>query len=410
MPLSNDILLAVADQFGTPTYVYEEAVVRDRCRTLTTRLSGIPTRLLYAMKANSNPALIQIIRDEGLDLEAVSPGEVALLLKIGLPPAQIFYTANNTTDAEMHAVQETGVLFNIGEHSRLEKYGAAYPDSDVCVRLNPRIGAGHHRHVVTGGKLTKFGISLADIPDLLDTARRHRLRIVGLHQHIGSGISSTAQFAEAIEVLLDVADSFPDVRFLNFGGGLNVPYRDDEDPFDLEHIETRIVEPLRRFQERFPRPLEFWFEPGRYFVAEAGTLITRVNTIKQSGDRTFVGSDSGFNQLIRPILYDAYHRISNVSRPDGPLQTYDITGNICESGDLFARDRALPEIHEGDLLAIHDAGAYGMTMASEYNMRPLPAEVLVPPVGAPTLIRRRLTPDELADRYLSDVPVMHGHP
>lgn len=395
-------LLRAAETFGTPTYVYSERVVRDQCAKLRRHLEGIPNRLLYAMKANDNPAILRIMLDEGLGIDAVSPGELRLARAIGFPPDRILFSANNMTDAEMKEAAAEGVLLNIGELSRLEKFGRYAPGSAVCVRLNPQVGGGHHEHVITAGEQSKFGVPVEEIELVKETAARHNLEIQGLHQHIGSGIMNTEILWKAMRVLLDAAMAFPDVRFLNFGGGLGVAYRPDESELDLENFRKAIVDPLRRFREAHPSPdLSFWFEPGRFLTAQAGALLARVNTLKANRGRCFAGTDSGMGHLVRPAIYGAYHGIANLSNPDGKPRTYDVTGNICEAGDVFARNRDVPEIREGDVLAIMDAGAYGMAMASEYNLRPLPAEVLLTADGELRLIRRRGTVDELIERLLA---------
>ena len=395
-------MLRAAETFGTPTYVYSERVVRAQCAKLRNHLHGIPTQLLYAMKANDNPAILRIMLDEGLGIDAVSPGELHLARVIGFRPERILFSANNMTDAEMREAAAEGVLLNIGELSRLEKFGIHAPGSPVCMRLNPQVGGGHHEHVITAGEQSKFGIPVDEIDRAKTIAARYDLEIRGLHQHIGSGIMNTEILWKAMSVLLDAAESFPDVHFLNFGGGLGVAYRPDEPELDLENFRRAIVDPLRRFRDAHPsESLSFWFEPGRYLTAQAGALMVRVNTLKSNRGRQFAGTDSGMGHLVRPAIYGAYHGIYNVSNPDGPERTYDVTGNICEAGDLFARERRVQEIREGDVLAILDAGAYGMAMASEYNLRPLPAEVLLTADGELKLIRRRGTVKELIGRLLA---------
>ena len=402
-PEHADVLLEAAEQFGTPTYVYAEETIRRQCRRLREHLNGLPAKLLYAMKANTSPAVLRIIRDEGFGLDAVSPAELELALRLGFAPEDVLFSANNMTDEEMHRVHESGALLNIGELSRLEAYGKAYPGADVCVRLNPKIGAGHHEHVITAGKQSKFGIPVEQAADVRRMAQAHGLRIVGLHQHIGSGILDGARLWEATAVLLEAAMGFPDVRFVNVGGGLGIPYRPDEHPLEAANVQATVAEPLRAFaREHLGPDVRFWFEPGRYLVAEAGALLVRVNTLKTAYGRVYAGTDSGMGHLVRPTVYGSYHAISNLSNPNGPLRTYDVTGNICESGDVLAKERPVQEIREGDVLAILDAGAYGMAMASEYNLRPLPAEVLITPEGALHLTRRRLSPAELVDRLLAE--------
>lgn len=402
VPFAPDALRTAADTFGTPTYVYHAPTVRERIARLRRHLTGVPVRLLYAMKANSNPAILQIIRQEGLGLDAVSPGELLLALRLGFAPDQILFSANNMTDDEMHLAHERGVLLNIGELSRLHKYGRAYPGADVCVRLNPQVGAGHHEHVVTAGNRSKFGIPVEQADRIRAIAAEHNLTIVGLHHHIGSGILQTVRFWEAARVLLDVARQFGPLRFINLGGGLGIPYRPDDTPLDLDNFRDTLIAPLRAFRDQYgSEALTFWFEPGRYLVGEAGVLLVRVNTLKPANGRTFAGTDSGMGHLVRPAMYGAYHALYNLSNPDGALQPYDVTGNICESGDLFARDRLVQTIREGDILAILDTGAYGMSMGSTYNLRALPAEVLIDEAG-PTLIRPRQHPEALVEALLQE--------
>ena len=398
---SPDRLLDIADRFGTPTYVYLETRLREQARALQQRLKPVPHRLFYAMKANASPAVLRILREEGLGFEAVSIAEVLLARRLGMAPEDIFYSGNNITDDEMEAVHAEGVLMNIGELSRLDRFGRRFPGAEVSLRVNPALGDGHHPNVVTAGEQTKFGIPLAELPRALALVERHGLDLIGLHQHIGSGIGTARALRDAMQVLLDASRDAPSLRFLNFGGGLDVPYRPDARPFDLDAFSEHVLPLLHNEAER-RKDIAFWFEPGRFFVAEAGVLLTRVNTIKTTAQKSFAGTDTGFNQLIRPVLYDAYHEVVNLSNPAGAARRYDVVGNICETGDRLARNRRLPELREGDVLAVLDAGAYGMSMASEYNLRPLPAEVLLTADGAARTIRRRLSPAELVDRLLAE--------
>lgn len=378
LPAPSEFLLRIAADFGDPTYVYFESVIRERIRRLRGALDGLPHRLLYAMKANHSPAVLSVMLEEDLGIDAVSPAELLLALEIGFGADLLFYTANNMTDAEMTLAHERGAILNVGELSRLERFGRTFPGSAVSVRINPSVGAGHHSHVVTAGSGSKFGIPLEDLDTVIRTAEQHKLRIVGLHQHIGSGILDTGKLHEAMEVILQTAMRFENLHFLNVGGGLGVPYRPDEEPLDLGRFRELIVDPLLAFRRKHPADdLQFWFEPGRFLTAECGVLLARVTTLKTSGGRTFAGLDTGMNHLLRPALYGAYHHVANVSNPDGAKGDYDIVGNICESADFFGRDRSVAKIREGDVLAICDAGAYGISMASTYNLRPLPAEVFV---------------------------------
>ena len=396
-----DALREAAERFGTPTYVYAEATVRERCRALADALDGLPVRLLYALKANPTPALLRVIADEGFGFDAVSLGEVALLRALGVAPERVLFTTTSTTDAELAAAAEAGVLLNLDDAERVGAFGDRHPGAEVCVRFNPGYGAGHHRHVVTGGKEAKFGVPLDHAEAVAEAAARRRLRVAGVHQHVGSGVREAADLWPAVDALLDTVPHFPDLRFVDAGGGLGVPYRPGEAALDPAALRDDVARPaLDRLGALGRGGVEVWFEPGRYLVAEAGVLLTRVHTLKDTGERVFAGTDSGFNHLLRPTLYDAYHALANLSNPDGPPRPYDVVGNICESGDLFARRREVQELRRGDLLAVLDAGAYGTSMASTYNLRPLPAEVVLRPDGALDLVRPRRTPEDVARAVL----------
>jgi diaminopimelate decarboxylase len=398
IPSGVDTWSSVVAKYGTPTVAYQEDVIHRRCSDFRAAIDEIPSRLLYALKANPNPTLLHVIGKLVDGFDAVSPGEIELLIRLGVEPRSILFSSNYMTDAEMVFAVERGVLLNIGELSRLDRFGHANPGSEVCVRLNLWLGAGHHHYVVTGGKDSKFGVPGDQLDRVVDIAARHRLRIVGLHQHIGSGFSDPTDFADSVRLLVEASKLFPEVKFLNVGGGIGIPYRVGESAFDLHAVAGQLLDIAGSFR----KDVEFWFEPGRFLTAESGTLLVTVTAVKRSGDRVFAGTDSGFNHLIRPVLYGAHHEIFNLSNPTGPLQRYDIAGNICESGDVFARDREVQEIREGDVLAILDVGAYGTSMASEYNMRPLPEEVLVRPDGTTVSIRNRLTSQQLVDRFIRE--------
>ncbi len=396
LPTNLASLNRVVTAAGTPTVAYDEQTILERCGEFREAITSVPSRLLYALKANSNPALVRLLINEVDGFDAVSPGELELLLRLGVRPRNILFSPNYMTDAEMVNATDRGAMLNIGELSRLERFGQAFPGSDVCVRLNLWIGAGHHKYVVTGGKDSKFGIPEDQINQITALTDRYDLTVVGLHQHIGSGFSNADDFADSVDLLIEACKRFPEARFLNVGGGIGIPYRVGEPQFDLGAVSARLA----ASSSAAGLDVVFWFEPGRFLVAESGTLLVSVTAVKQSGDRTFAGTDSGFNHLIRPVLYNAHHEIMNLSNPTGPLHRYDVAGNICESGDLFARDREIQEIREGDVLAILDVGAYGVSMASEYNMRPLPQEVLIKSDGTITTIRKRMSSSQLVDRYL----------
>jgi diaminopimelate decarboxylase len=389
----------LCERHGTPLYVYDEARIRARCRRLKHAFVGQPVKLLYAVKANDNPHVLRIIREEGFGLDTVSFEEALLGMAVGQQPSDIYYTENNMTDAEMRAAMEAGVYLNIGSYSRLAAFCEA--GGRTCsIRVNPAIGDGHHAKVDTGNRDSKFGIRLDLIPQAVGMARSHGVRINGLHLHIGSGIRKPDNLIAAMRTLMMVGDSLPDLEFMNFGGGFPIPYRDGEEEFSIEEFAAKAAPILAM------RPLTYCFEPGRWTVGPAGLLLTRVNTVKDQGRITFLGTDTGFNHLLRPALYEAWHEVMNVSRAHEPVgATYTVAGNICETGDILAEDRLLPETRIGDILALCDAGAYGMTMASHYNRRPLPAEVLIREDGRTELIRPRKTATQTITEYLNETGV-----
>ncbi len=365
-------------RFGSPLYVYDLDVVRARARALKAAVSYRPFQPLYAIKANPCPAVAKAIVAEGFGIDAVSPGEVALALRLGVKPELVLYTENNMDDGEQAEAVAQGVLITCGSLDRLEHLGRAGA-ATCAVRFNPDIGAGSHEKICTAGPLTKFGVHHSQIDDVLRIERDTGIQVIGCHMHIGSGILDAEVYVQAMGVILSVAERLPHLRFIDFGGGIGIPYRADQEAMDLARLGREASRLMNAFSDRVGRRIELRLEPGRFLVAEAGTLYSTVTSVKTNPEagRTFVGCDSGFNHLIRPAMYDAYHRIDNVTNPHAVPTKVDIVGNICESGDIFARDRILPTPRVGDILALRDAGAYGFSMASTYNLRPLPAEVVV---------------------------------
>ena len=396
-------VVALAQEHGTPLYLYDGDLILARYKELHEFIAWPQLKILYAMKANYNPALLKLLQEAGAFLDTVSPGEVCLARRLGYPSERLLYTANNITDSEMREVRDTGVLFNIGSLSRLEKFGRAFPGAEVCLRFNPDVVAGEHRKVKTGGALTKFGILLQNVPDVRRIVDKYGLKVVGLHEHTGSGIAETQKVYASMQNLLSIATTidFPDLRFIDFGGGFKVPYDPQEQHIDYIAFGRRISEIFSAFCNSYGRQVQMWFEPGKYVVAEAGLLIVRVNTVKDNRGRLIAGTDSGFPQLIRPVFYDAYHEVVNLSNPSGGPRTYDVCGNICETGDCFASDRSIPEIREGDYLAFLNAGAYCYAMGGVYNLRPMPAEVLITD-GRAQLARRRRSISQLVDWILGE--------
>ncbi|MBA3708297.1 MAG: diaminopimelate decarboxylase [Planctomycetes bacterium] len=401
-------------RFGSPLYVYDLALVRERARALKRCITYQPFQPVFAIKANSCPAVARVMVEEGFGVDAVSPGEVAIALKLGVKPDLVIYTENNMTDGEMAEAMAQGVLINCGSLDRLERLGKA--GARACaVRFNPDIGDGSNEKICTGGPMSKFGVHFTQVAEVLRIERETGIQVVGCHMHIGSGFLDATAFVKAMGVLLDVARQLPHLRFVDFGGGIGIPYRPDEQPMDLDALGQKASALMAGFADRYTgihgreRTVELHLEPGRFLVAESGTLITTVTSVKTNPDskdgartvkgRTYVGCDTGFNHLVRPTMYGAYHRIDNLTSGGAPLTTVDVVGNICESGDVFARDRALPMPKLGDLLALRDAGAYGMTMASAYNTRPLPAEVVIDGDDV-RLARPRQTIAQLLEQYI----------
>ena len=401
--MQNIKLKELSENSETPFYVYDMNFIINNYNKLKACFPWEDVRLHYAMKANYNPHMLKIMKDNGFCLDTVSPAEVIMAKKIGFDSDNILFTANNMTDAEMELVKAQSVLFNIDSLSRLEAYGKAYNGSKVCLRINPDVQAGENLKVVTGGALSKFGILLEDVHKAVAIAKENNIRIVGLHEHTGSGLADTGNVFESMENLLKIVNpvDFPDLEFIDFGGGFKARYSPDEAVIDYVEFGKKAIEMFKEACDSYGSKLKLYFEPGKYTVAESGCMVIQVNTIKNNKGRLIVGTNSGFPHLIRPVFYDAYHHVVNLSNPSGEPMVYDIYGNTCESGDCFAKEREIQEIRVGDYLAIMNAGAYCRSMASEYNLRPLPSEYLVYNEELITS-KKKLTHEELADRILKD--------
>lgn len=391
-----------AEKYGTPLYVYDANLIVERYKELYEYIKWPRLKILYAMKANYNIGIMNLLKNNNAYLDTVSPAEVHLALKLGFSKEDVLFTANNITNEEMHEIKKTGVLFNIGSLSELQKYAAAYPGSEVCLRFNPDVYAGEHKHVQTAGAITKFGILLSEVNYVKQITNEHNIKVVGLHEHTGSGIGEADKVYESMTSLLKIAnkENFPDLQFIDFGGGFKIPYKPTTKRIDYASFGEKISSIFSDFCKRYGRDLDMYFEPGKYIVAESGYLLIEVNTIKNNRGRLIAGTNSGFNHLIRPLLYGSYHQIENISNPDGDLKIYDVCGNICETGDCFAEQRELPEIREGDKLVIKNAGAYSYSMGSIYNLRSMPSELLVLN-GKEFLITKRFSNEELAETIIS---------
>jgi len=393
-------------EFGSPLYVYSEQILRERCRELVSLSSHPGFRVNYSAKANTNPALLAIVREEGCLVDAMSPGELFLNRRAGFTPDEILYVCNNVSGDELKEALDAGLLVSIDSVAQLDLLGRVRHGADVMIRMNPGVGAGHHQKVITAGKATKFGIHPDELPDVAAVLARHNLRLVGLNQHIGSCFMETAGYLAAAEILLALAERIMrelNVKFsvIDFGGGFGIPYRkfDNEPRLDLAALGQGLHRLISGWSAKNAYDGRFLVEPGRYIMAECGVLLGRVTATKRNGATRYAGTDLGFNQLMRPILYDSYHELEvyHTTPPDGETSPWTVVGNICESGDILAKNRLLPPLRENDIIGVLDAGAYGFVMASTYNQRPRPAEVLIQADGTPRLIRRRETFEHMAE-------------
>ncbi len=394
-------LVSIAQEFGTPLYVYHAEKIAEQYQKLQKAFTHANARFFYACKALSNINILRYINQLGAGLDCVSIYEVQLGLRAGFDPKNILFTPNCVDFEEIELAKKLNVNINIDNISILEqfgnKYGNTYP---VCIRLNPHIMAGGNYKISTGHIDSKFGISIHQIRHIERIVKTTGLHVKGLHMHTGSEIKDIDVFLKGVEILFEVAKSFTELEFIDLGSGFKVAYHPDDTETDIKLLGKKIGEVFSAFEKEHHRPLQIWFEPGKYMVSECGYFIVKANVIKQTTATVFVGVNSGFNHLIRPMFYDAYHRIDNISNPNGAERIYTVVGNICET-DTFAWDRKLHEVREGDLLVFYNAGAYGFEMASNFNSRFRPAEVFVKDEKV-HLIRKR---ESLEDLLRSQVEV-----
>jgi len=392
-------------EYGSPLYVYNERILREKCGNMKELVDYPDFKVTYSVKANSNIELLRIVRREGLHADAMSPGEIYVLLKSGFEPENIFYISNNVSEEEMLYAIEKGIMTSVDSLSQLEQFGRINPGGNVAIRLNPGVGAGHHEKVITGGKNTKFGISLELIPAIKAVLLKYNLKLSGVNQHIGSLFMEGSIYIDGIKSILEAAEKFEGIDFVDFGGGFGIPYhkQEGESELDIKSLGDSMEKIINDWTKKYGRKIMFRIEPGRYIAAECGILLGTVNAVKQNYGIIYIGTDIGFNVIKRPVMYNSYHDIEiyrngNVIASEETVKC-TVVGNICESGDIIARDRLLPEIKEGDLIAIMDAGAYGYSMASNYNNRLRPAEILIKKDGSSKLIRRRDTLEDIMRNF-----------
>lgn len=387
-------LLAIAKEFDSPVYVYDAQQIKTQYNRLKNAFKKVENlRINYAVKALSNIAILQLLHEQGAGLDTVSAQEVRLGLAAGVPPEKIIFTPNGVSLAEIEQVAKLGVQINIDNLSILEQFGTKHPKTPVCIRINPHVMAGGNANISVGHIDSKFGISIHQMPLLLRIVENTGMHINGIHMHTGSDILDIEVFLHAAEILFDTAKHFENLEFLDFGSGFKVPYKEGDIETDIDELGEKLSSRFNAFAKNYGKPLKLAFEPGKFLVSAAGKFLVNVNVVKQTTSTVFAQVDSGFNHLIRPMLYGSQHHIHNISNPEGRERFYSVVGYICET-DTFASNRRIAEITEGDILAFDNAGAYCFTMASNYNSRYRPAEVLFID-GKAQLIRERETFEDL---------------
>ena len=392
--MTNNDLLAIAAKFGNPLYVYDSAKIASQYQKLTSAFKSIgDLRINYATKALSNVSILKLMRELGSGLDTVSIQEVQLGLAAGFKPQAIIYTPNGVSLKEIEEVAKMGVQINIDNLSLLEQFGTRHPKTPVCIRINPHVMAGGNSKISVGHIDSKFGISIHQIPHLLRIIENTAMNINGIHMHTGSDILDIDVFLHAAEILFDTAKHFKNLAFIDFGSGFKVPYQENDIETNIEELGEKLSNRFIDFCKEYGRDLQLIFEPGKFLVSQAGHFVTQVNVVKQTTSTVFAQVDSGFNHLIRPMLYGSYHQIENLSNTKGKERFYSVVGYICET-DTFGSNRKIVEITEGDLLVFRNCGAYCFSMASNYNSRFRPAEVLWHE-GKAHLIRKRETFEDI---------------
>jgi diaminopimelate decarboxylase len=392
--VQNIALTSLAKEFGTPLYVYDADKIVHQLKTLRTAFSGSDVKIKYAAKALTNLSILKLLNKFGSDVDVVSIQEAQLALRAAFKPSQIMYTPSGVDFAEIVEAVKLGLTINLDNLSILNKFGEKYKDSYPCsIRLNPHIMAGGNYKISTGHSNSKFGISVFQLPEIHEIVKKFKIQVNGLHIHTGSDITESEVFIKMADILFGVARDFPHLKFIDFGSGFKVAYKEGDIVTNVYDLGLKLTKAFNEFCQQYGRKLELHFEPGKFIVSESGYLLVSVNVVKATPSVTFAGVNSGLNHLIRPMMYDAYHDIVNISNPSGAQKLYTVVGYICET-DTFGSDRKLSEVREGDVLAFRNAGAYGFSMASNYNSRFKPAEVLIYN-GQAKLIRERETMEDL---------------
>jgi len=395
----------LTEKYGTPLYVYNENILRSRCRDLKGLISYSNFTVNYSPKANGNLDLLKIVKSEGLRVDAMSPGEIYVNMLAGYKPEEILFISNNVGEDEFKYAINAGVRISVDSVSQLEMFGRLNPGGSIAFRVNPGFGAGHHEKVTTAGQNTKFGIEMSQIPEVKKIIEKYKLKLIGINQHIGSLFMDGEAYLKSTGNIMVIAKQFNDIEFIDLGGGFGIPYKKQsgQSRLDLKVLGGKLTDLINSFVKEYGKKIEFKIEPGRYIVAESSILLGKVHATKINYDVKYIGTDLGFNVLVRPVMYDSHHDIEIYRENNTPSlkeETVRIVGNICETGDIIAKDRKLPEILENDILGVLDSGAYGYSMSSNYNNRLRPAEVLIDTDGNPRLIRRRDTLDDLVRNFI----------
>jgi diaminopimelate decarboxylase len=363
--------------YGSPTFVTSHVFLQKQVDLLKEALPK-NGKIFYALKANYNPHILNALKRSGIDgVDTVSPFEIMLAQKCGFQSNEIIFTGNNSEMSELDYIASQGVLMNIGSISELERFAARHPGSRILLRFNPDTGAGETKQVVTGGKKSKFGIAISELEATQNIITYHKMKVIGIHSHIGSGFYKASIFKKAVKSIIKIASHFKGIEFLDLGGGFGVSYSPDSTPIDIKDFFFQLKSDLEKFERANGKPITIVIEPGKFLVAESTCLLTTVTDIKKGENTIFVGTNTGMNHIIRPALYGAHHHIVNLSSPDSPMKKITLVGNICESTDVIRQDIIMPMPKIGETLAILTSGAYCSSMSSAYNLRPCAAEVII---------------------------------